>query len=485
MSAGCADKDGERVLDPVPAERSADDAEGAAIADSAADPEAGQSLGERPYIDDREPALPDLVIVAFEILPEEPEYDDSVRVRVSVLNQGRTDARTSDVQFLCDGLEACRYGTRLIPRGSSNWTAWCRLGILGGGTHAIEARADIDDYLDELDEENNYATTTLVIPLPPDLPDLRVQQLEFSPAVPGAGDDVDVRVRLENIGYADAEGTQVGIQLNGSEQCRLDLLGLPVGAAQWSDWCGLGALGAGLHEIVACVDVDGIMEEINEENNCRTDDLYVHWGETGPTVWYVLAAWQEEKTWAGFEFGLGGFDANIYEFVADGICQPENGSALAYYHDAQLWPSPNNGISVVLYSGLWHGNFQPLYWFAGYAYGEGVIPIDVMPTTGMVAMLPPLGGVVSTTSPDRLGGMGVLTAGHEAYPTDEGNEGAEDLRGFALITHHPPGLIYTTSENDWCERYANNPLGDASEQNCTISIPARARVWSKSPHAGR
>jgi len=324
-----------------------------------------------------------------------------------------------------------------------------------------------------------------VIPLPPEMPDLAIDRMEFSPAVPRPDDAVDVRVRLVNAGYADAEAMQIGVQLNGSEHCRLEASGLPIGTEQWSDWCALGVLGDGLHEIVACADVDDIIEEINEENNCRAEDLYIYGGETGPTVWYVIAAWQEEKYWEGFEFGLGDFDSGIYGFVDWGLCEIDEGSALAIYYDESQWPSPGNGLAVVRTWGMWYGNMHPLYWFAGYAYGEGEIPIDVMPATGVASVLPVEGGAVSTTSPDRLGAMGILTAGREVFPGSEGNGDANDLRGFVLIVHHPPGLIYTSSEDDWCGRYLSNPLVDAADQNCTIAIPGRARAGHGLSHTGR
>ena len=59
-------------------------------------------------------------------------------------------------------------------------------------------------------------------------------------------------------------------------------------------------------------------------------------------------------------------------------------SALAIYADEGTWPGPNNGISVTASEGNWTGNFQPVYWFAGYTNGTeaGQIPLAPHPASG-------------------------------------------------------------------------------------------------------
>ncbi|MCK4414870.1 MAG: hypothetical protein KAY32_15150 [Candidatus Eisenbacteria sp.] len=430
------------------------------------------------------PDLPDLVLAEVELSPPTPAYDDVVQVRISIGNQGDLDAAASDAQLSIDGLTVCQWEVPGLPVGETHWTAWFDLGVLGWGTFSFEACADINDAVEEPDEENNCESFELVV-LPPDVPDLIVEMMEFSPPIPSGTDVVEVRVRIANTGFVGAAESSVQILANGLEQCRLEVPAVPVGGQLWSDWCVLGALGEGLHEIEACADIDETIDELDEENNCNRDDLYIHGGETASTVWYVIAAWQEEKYWKGFEFGLGDFDSVIYGFIDWGLCEIDEGLAQVIYYDESQWPSARNGLAVVRTWGTWYGNLHPLYWFAGYAYGGGEIPLDVMPATGVASVLPVEGGVVSTTSPDRLGAMGILTAGREVFPGSEGNGDANDLRGFVLIVHHPPGLIYTSSEDDWCGRYLSNPLLDAADQNCTISIPGRARAGRSLPHTGR
>jgi hypothetical protein len=39
-------------------------------------------------------------------------------------------------------------------------------------------------------------------------------------------------------------------------------------------------------------------------------------------VWFVLAAWTENKQWCGTEFGLGQYDPDVYAFTEWGPCSP-------------------------------------------------------------------------------------------------------------------------------------------------------------------
>ena len=39
-------------------------------------------------------------------------------------------------------------------------------------------------------------------------------------------------------------------------------------------------------------------------------------------IWYVLAVWEEDKTWSGVEFGLGDFPIGTFGFTAWGSCPP-------------------------------------------------------------------------------------------------------------------------------------------------------------------
>ncbi|MFC1572613.1 FlgD immunoglobulin-like domain containing protein [Candidatus Eisenbacteria bacterium] len=80
-----------------------------------------------------------------------------------------------------------------------------------------------------------------------------------------------------------------------------------------------------------------------------------------------------DKQWCAVEFGFGDYDAGIFGFD---IWEPCNDGAFEWSMPG--WPGPNTGTEFLAHD-YWSGNLLPVYWFAGYAYGEGEIPLDVYP----------------------------------------------------------------------------------------------------------
>ena len=113
-----------------------------------------------------------------------------------------------------------------------------------------------------------------------------------------------------------------------------------------------------------------------EEQNPRID-LDGNLGER--SVWYVIAAWEEEKEWCGTEFGFGSFDPAIYSFLDWGACHPNELEI-----STTNWPGPNEGTAVVATDTQWEGNFQAVYYFVGYAYFQGQIPLGADPAQSFV-----------------------------------------------------------------------------------------------------
>ncbi len=135
-----------------------------------------------------------------------------------------------------------------------------------------------------------------------------------------------------------------------------------------------------------------------------------------PWVWYVVAAWTEEKQWAVYSFGFGDYDGSIFLFVDYGACDP--GTEILEFSTGG-WPGPNEGTTVGWTGTPWVGNYVPLYWFGGYVYYDGAIPVDVdpgqnPPFCGFVDVLnPPTGYDVE---PENRGILGVNTEGYVPCP---------------------------------------------------------------------
>jgi len=133
---------------------------------------------------------------------------------------------------------------------------------------------------------------------------------------------------------------------------------------------------------------------------------------TQGVIWFVLAAWNEEKEWCGVQFGLGRYNPNTFTFIDWGPCYPDQGLELP----SAGWPGPAEGTSAVTSrSTPWSGNYTPVYFFAGYAYAEDTLPLATDPR-GRV------GGTVSCQMPcalsaaEKYGTLGLFMDGVPACP---------------------------------------------------------------------
>jgi hypothetical protein len=133
-----------------------------------------------------------------------------------------------------------------------------------------------------------------------------------------------------------------------------------------------------------------------------------------PFLWYVIAAWSEPKEWQGFGFGLGTYDKSIFAFTAYGPCYPETGLALG----TPKWPGPDEGVAVVTTADVapWSGNFVPIYYFIGYAYGPGTIPLSVEPRTQTAGTVHAKEGDPVTYDAVALGALGLFQDGKRVCP---------------------------------------------------------------------
>lgn len=101
-------------------------------------------------------------------------------------------------------------------------------------------------------------------------------------------------------------------------------------------------------------------------------------GDYMGVIWYVIAAWAEDKSWCGTEFGLGVYDAGDFAATMHGACYTTPGAGLEIAHPD--WPAAETGIVLTTTGEPWSGNYLPVYYFAGYAYstsGGGQIPLGV------------------------------------------------------------------------------------------------------------
>ena len=135
-------------------------------------------------------------------------------------------------------------------------------------------------------------------------------------------------------------------------------------------------------------------------------------------IWYVIAAFTEEKTWCGTQFGLGDYNPYVFYMMQSGNC-------LEYSLEIPTpgWPGPLTGISIAATTTQYEGNYQPIYYFIGYTYyaAQGimtptVIPVTVDPSQNFIGF----GNCVAPAGvwPAEGGALGVFTDGVAVYPQE-------------------------------------------------------------------
>ncbi len=149
------------------------------------------------------------------------------------------------------------------------------------------------------------------------------------------------------------------------------------------------------------------ISDCNDQNNTVQTSTYVS------VVWFVVAAFDEDKEWCQVQFGLSDFDPDLMGFADALPCYPPGGG---FELESSGWPGPGEGTTIVATGGPWQGNWVPVYGFWGYAYGgsyaaPGVVQLIPDPTATV-----PFGGFRDCADPPEqwdaaLGGLGLNQPG--------------------------------------------------------------------------
>ena len=235
------------------------------------------------------PALADLVIsesdIAFD--PSNPVVGESVRVTVTVANNGTADA-TDVVVSLSDLSGSGAIGQPVtiasIPVGESGTANFTYDTTDKAGDRRIQATADPNNAIAESNEENNRAAKVLKVRTPEEEPPAQANlvvtasNIEFDPASPAAGDTVTITLRLRNDGTADVTDPLVRFEDATGDEPEL------IGDVTITGTLKAGSSGEavilydttgkeGTLTIRATADPDGAIEESNEEDNQASKTL--------------------------------------------------------------------------------------------------------------------------------------------------------------------------------------------------------------------
>ncbi len=148
------------------------------------------------------------------------------------------------------------------------------------------------------------------------------------------------------------------------------------------------------------------ISDCNDQNNTVQTS-----GDYTAVVWFVIAAFDEDKEWCEVQFGFSNYDQSLMAFAGAQPCYPPGGGIeLA----SNGWPGPNEGTTIVATDGPWVGNWMPVYAFHGYAYGYN--PPDVLQLIPDPTAAAPFGGFRNCSEPPEkwdaaLGGLGINQPG--------------------------------------------------------------------------
>ena len=178
-----------------------------------------------------------------------------------------------------------------------------------------------------------------------------------------------------------------------------------------------------------------------EDQNTRID------GPVDHAVWFIISAWDQSKDWCTTQVGIGTYDTNVWQFQDNGPLYPDGGSGLEIR--TNNFPAPSSGVVFGPENWFWSGNFEPVWWFEGYAYGASygatVIPLAADPSTEF-------GGWFNCMNPPAefganvFGAMGVNQEGTYACQREESGPEGDGLAACCLAE-----VCQLMTEED-CER---------------------------------
>ncbi|MGA1840972.1 MAG: CARDB domain-containing protein [bacterium] len=214
------------------------------------------------------------------VFTPDPAFESgSLSIKALIRNEGFAGVNFVDVQFYkgLPGSDGTPLGVQTISAlnpGDSAQVSLAWTDITESGERIIHIRVDPEDQIREISEEDNTAFKIVRILSLPDLT-ISTNSIVFYPAAPRDGDQVSIRVMVQNRGEQDALNIRVsaydGNILIGSESIH-SVFGNSQGIATFSyDTRGK----SGAHGIKIMVDPDNLILEQEETNNTASRTLGV------------------------------------------------------------------------------------------------------------------------------------------------------------------------------------------------------------------
>jgi len=216
----------------------------------------------------------DLIIQDVTCTPANPSIGDTVTITSTIKNQGSGLASPSHVAYYIDDILVQTVYINQINAGATatNNAAW----NAAAGAHTIKAIADYNGSIYETNEANNEMTTALQV----FSPDLVIQRIDWSPAIPTAGDEVTFTLTVINRGNLKTEASYVSYYVDGIYRGNHNIENIDPGSTvtKTFNYTFL----ADSHTFKAILDKADELMESDESNNERTvsfptPDLTIEW----------------------------------------------------------------------------------------------------------------------------------------------------------------------------------------------------------------
>ena len=207
----------------------------------------------------------DLVVSRIASSPRSPSVDEDTTIRVTIGNNGQGSAGSFIVTLSIAqaGRHVDDFNRRVdeIPAGESRTLEFDWVAMVG--PHTFTATADSRQAILETNESNNTLEETVVTALS----DLVVADVQNDSQDTMAGDEVRVRVSVQNSGRGTSGGFKVSLHVNGENEpyeytiiASLERNEIAYANFRWQAV-------EGCHKLRVVVDTDGDVPEENEGNN--------------------------------------------------------------------------------------------------------------------------------------------------------------------------------------------------------------------------
>jgi subtilase family serine protease len=208
---------------------------------------------------------PDLVISSIDYSPENPTTDDTVTFTITVKNQGGGKAENFKLAcYIDDTLLNLEHIYSLASDNSIDETSTWKM---QDGRHIFKAYANYNKSIAESDENNNESSITIT----PNMPDLTITNITWSPPDIPAGSDITFDINIENQGSLSAGPSRIAYYVDGANVGYKDIGQLDAGGTTTEHF--LWAAIEGQHTIGIAVDSNNQISEYDENNNTRELNL--------------------------------------------------------------------------------------------------------------------------------------------------------------------------------------------------------------------